>query len=261
MRRVRARPVPLADPRIVVEIATAQQHVSPARHHRTTRVRGVARASQLLCTAWMKHLLFAAVLLTSSIAAADPREDFAFEVKESTGDYNRAWVITKMTTFKVGAKCWEQMQDKDKFGAVQSAGFYTRDVVAYAKLLTKDDWDAIESQNNNDRETNKKLIEPMMDEFAKRFSMTISVEGDACEPKRNALWLKYWTEIGEELKKSPPKAAKVTIDLQVKAKVKDISITVDKTGGRFTIVAPRDIEVVNWSGKIEKAFAKVARPL
>jgi hypothetical protein len=206
----------------------------------------------------MKQLVLATLLLASSVAAADPREDFAFEVKEATSDYNRSWVITKLTTFKVGAKCWEQMLDKDKFGAVASATHYTRSIVEYAKALTGDDWDKIEEQNN-EREANKKLIEPMMDAFAKRFSLTISVEGDACEPKRNSLWLKYWTNVGFTLEKYPPKADKVMIDLQVKAKVKDISITVDKTGGKFTIVAPRDIEVVNWSGKMEKAFAKVAR--
>ena len=195
----------------------------------------------------------------TSIAHADPAEDFAFEVKESTGDYHRAWVISKLTTFKVGKKCWEQMADKDKFSAVHSANFYTRDIAEYAKGITGDDWSTIETQNNNDRETNKKLVEPMMDAFKNRFSVTVSVEGDDCKPEHGALWLKYWTTLGTTIRDYPPAADKVKVTLDVTAKAKDVSVTVDKKGGTFVITAPRDIEVAAWDDKISKPFRKVAR--
>jgi hypothetical protein len=201
----------------------------------------------------------ACALVSASTVHADPAEDFAFEVKESTGDYHRAWVISKLTTFKVGKKCWEQMADKDKFSAVHSASFYTADIAEYAKALTGDDWSRIETQNNNDRETNKKLVEPMMDAFKSRFSLTISVEGDDCKPEHGALWLKYWTTIGSILTDYPPAADKVKITLDVKAKAKDVKVTVDKKGGTFVITAPRDIEVAAWDDKIGKPFRKVAR--
>ncbi|MBA3501412.1 MAG: hypothetical protein H0T65_13695 [Deltaproteobacteria bacterium] len=209
-------------------------------------------------TAPIKFVI-ACALLSASTVHADPAEDFAFEVKESTGDYNRAWVISKLTTFKVGKKCWEQMADRDKFSAVHSAGFYTRDITEYAKALTGDDWSSIETQNNSDRENNKKLIEPMMDEFKKRFSLTISVEGDDCNPKHGALWLKYWTSLGTIIHDYPPAAEKVSVTLNVTAKAKDVTVTVDKKGGTFVITAPRDVEVTAWDDKIGKPFRKVAR--
>lgn len=198
-------------------------------------------------------------LASASLAHADPAEDFAFEVKESTGDYHRAWVLTKLTTFKVGKTCWAQMADRDKFSAVHSAGFYTRDIAEYAKALTGDDWSRIETQNNNDRENNKKLVEPMMDAFKKRFSVTISVEGDDCKPEHGALWLKYWTSLGNIIRDYPPAADKVNITLNVTAKAKDVTVKVDKKGGTFVITAPRDIEVAAWDDKMGKPFRKVAR--
>ncbi len=47
------------------------------------------------------------------------------------------------------------------------------DVTDYAKLLTNDDSDRIETQNNNDRLGNLKYIAPMIDAFKAKVSMTI----------------------------------------------------------------------------------------
>lgn len=199
----------------------------------------------------------ALAVATPQLAAADPAEDFAFEVKESSSSYHRAWVISKLTKLEVGKKCWDKIVDKNN-GAVHSALFFSRDIAEYAKGVTGDDWSAIESQNNNDREANKKLIEPMMDAFKSKFRFTIVLEGDDCNAKRNALWLKYWTTLGTAVRDNPPKAGKVSIRLEVTSKVKDVSVTVDKGGGSFVVKAPADIEVVGWSDKMEKPFRKVS---
>ncbi len=198
------------------------------------------------------------VLASASLAHAGPVEDFAFEVKEYTGDYHRAWVVSKLTTFNVGKTCWAQMADK-KYSALHSASFYTRDIAEYAKAVTGDDWSRIETQNNNDRENNKALVEPMMDAFKKRFSVTINVEGDDCKPEHGALWLKYWTTLGTIIRDYPPAAGTVRVTLDVKAKAKDVTVKVDKAGGTFVITAPRDVEVSAWDDKMGKPFRKVAR--
>ena len=108
-------------------------------------------------------------------------------------------------------------------------------------------------------EADKALVEPMMDAFRKRFSVTINVEGDDCKPEHGALWLKYWTTLGTIIRDYPPAAGTVRVTLDVKAKAKDVTVKVDKAGGTFVITAPRDVEVSAWDDKMSKPFRKVAR--
>lgn len=183
--------------------------------------------------------------------------DFAFEVKDSTGDYSRAWVIDKLTSFHVSDACMEKMIDKNN-SALHSASFYTRDIVELAKTLTGDDWDYIEDQNS-DKENNKKLIEPMIDAFKQNFGLSITVDGDDCDVRHGALWLKYWTSVGQAVRENPPASGKVFIQLAVRGDAKDVKVEVDDATSTYVITAPRDIEKVGWSDKIEKPFRKRAR--
>ena len=185
-------------------------------------------------------------------------DDYAFQVKEATGDYYSAWILTKLTTFKIGKKCRAKLADKDQ-GAIHTATFYTRDIAAYAKSVGADDWDEIEGQSANDPATNRAMVEKMIDAFKSRLSITVTVEGDDCDAKQGALWLKYWSQIATELKNNKPKAKKVVITLNVTSKAKDISIKAGKDGASFAITAPRDKEPSAWTTKFSDAFTKVAR--
>lgn len=205
-------------------------------------------------------LLATLVCFAAARAHADRKEDFAFEVKESTGDHHRAWIVSKLTTFKLGAKCWDQVVDRKEYAAVAMAGHYTKSIAAYAKHVTGDDWSKIEHQSN-DREANRKLVEPMVDAFRGKLSVTVAVEGDACDPKHAALWLKYWTAVGRTLSSYPPKAGKVSVTLNVTAKAKALTVAVDKAGATFTITAPRDIEPSDWENTMSKPFRKLAEGL
>jgi hypothetical protein len=204
--------------------------------------------------------LCAAAILTTLCAIrpahADPREDFVFEIKEAGHETTRAWVVDKYVTFKVGAKCLAKLADKNN-GAVRAGLAFAQSITHWAKDLTGDDWQHIESQNSH-HEDNIKLVEPMMTEFGKRFALTIQIEGDDCDARMAAPWLKYWTSIGSALEKHPPKADKVTVTLDVRAKQKALTVESAKDGATFKIIAPRDIEGV-WSDNLEKAFTKVAR--
>jgi hypothetical protein len=185
-------------------------------------------------------------------------DDYAFKVKEATGDYYSAWILTKLTTFKIGKKCRAKLQDKDQ-GAIHAATFYTRDIAAYAKSVGADDWDEIEGQTANDPATNRAMVEKMIDAFKSRLSITVSVDGDDCDAKQGALWLKYWSEVATQLKNYPPRANKVVITINVTAKAKDVSIKAGKDGSTFAITAPRDKEPSAWTSKLEPAFSKAAR--
>ena len=186
-------------------------------------------------------------------------DDFAFAVRERSGSYNAPWVITKFTTFKVGRACYAKLGDKDS-GSLNNTSYYVRNVLELAKKWTGDDWDTIENQRS-DRAQDRKLIEPMMDEFGKRFHMTIAVEGEDCETERDALWIRYWYHIGEAFADYPPSAGKLDITLQVTPNARDITVDVDETGSRFVFTAPRDIEPKDWSEKLAKPFRKQAKKL
>lgn len=202
----------------------------------------------------------ALALAAAAPAHADSIEDFSFALKEYTGEYTRSWVLTKLTTFKLGAKCAARLDDKNE-GALHAASFVTRDIVEYAKAVTGDDWSAIESQSNSDREKNKALVEPKMDAFKARLAFNITVEGDDCDAKSNSLWLRYWTTLATSLRNNPPKANKVTINLVVTSKAKEVTSEVSKDGATFTFTAPRDIEAGQWNDLLDRPFRKLAAGL
>ncbi|MFN0250178.1 MAG: hypothetical protein ACKV2T_25060 [Kofleriaceae bacterium] len=185
-------------------------------------------------------------------------DNFAFAVKETTGDFYSAWVLTKFHTFKIGKKCRAKLANKDE-GAVHAASFATRDIAAWAKAAGAEDWDAVEGQSNNDPKYNRDLVEKDMDAFKKRFSVTVIVDGDDCDAKQSSLWLRYWTTIVGALEDYPPKAKNVKITLTVTAKAKQMSANVGKDGATFAFTGPRDVEKAMWSDVIVKAFEKVKK--
>ncbi len=185
-------------------------------------------------------------------------DDFAFGLKESTGDYNPAWVLTKFHTFKVGKKCLARLGDKEQ-SAIHTAGFVTRDILAWAKdAMGAEDWDQIEGQSANDPKFNRDLVDKDMDAFKKKFSFAISIDGDDCDASHGALWLRYWHAISSALMNYPPKAKKVAITLTVSSKAKDFTATVGKDGSTFVMTGPKDKEAP-YTDKVSKAFEKVAR--
>jgi len=100
-----------------------------------------------------------------------------------------------------------------------------------------------------------------MNEFAKRFHMTIAVEGDDCDNTRSGLWIRYWYAISEAFADYPPASGKLDVTLNVTAAARDVTVTVDDTGSQFVFTAPRDIEAKDWSDKFEKPFRKNAKKL
>lgn len=213
----------------------------------------IGSASKLAAAAC---LVLAGVAVVPAPAAADDKlEDFVAAYRDYSSDGSAAWVLTKYVTFKLGDKCWAKLPKKDQ-GALHAASFFTRDIVAWAKDVTGDDWSAIENQGG-DKDKNLALVEPMMDAFKARFSMTVSVEGNDCDARSNSLWLRYWGTLATSLKSYLPKAQKVAITLNVTAKAKDVTVEVSKDGTSFVFTAPRDIEVAAWSDKLEKPFRRI----
>jgi hypothetical protein len=188
---------------------------------------------------------------------AEPRwDDFAFAVRERTGSYWGTWTITKLTTFKVGATCYSKMGEKDSY-SLNTVGYYNRGVHELAKKWTGEDWDRVESQRS-DRKKDRSLVEPMMDEFGSRYHLTIAVEGDDCETTSDALWIRYWYDVGEAIADYPSLSGKMFITLNVSASARDVTSTVSEDGTTFEFTLPRDIEAKGWQEKVEKPFRKNA---
>lgn len=191
---------------------------------------------------------------------AEPRwDDFAFAVRERSGTYYGPWTITKLTTFKVGQTCYGKLGDKDS-GSLNNTSYYIRSVHELAKKWTGEEWERVENQRS-DRAKDRRLVEPMMDDFAKRFHMTIAVEGDDCDTDRDALWIRYWYAISEAFEDYPPLGGKLFVTLNVTAGARDVSVAVDDSGTQFTFTAPRDIEAKEWNDKFAKPFRKAAAKL
>jgi hypothetical protein len=210
-----------------------------------------------------RPLLFFAAAATALVCAAvppavaDSRDDLAFELKEYSGSYYKSWVISKLTTFKVGKKCEAKLAKKDE-RVIHAASFATSDIAEYAKAVTGDDWSSIESQSANTPEANRKIVEKMMDDFKSKFSFTISVEGDDCDAS-GGLWLKYYTSIAKAVHDYPPKSGKAFITLNVTAKAKGVTAEVGKDGSTFKFTAARDVEAPAWDNEITKAFKRVSK--
>ena len=82
----------------------------------------------------MKHaaLALVATLAIPAVAHADKSPSaYADAVHAATTDHYRGWILGKLTTWKVGATCWEKIQKPE--GRVVSLGSHlTRALANYA---------------------------------------------------------------------------------------------------------------------------------
>lgn len=202
-------------------------------------------------------LALAAVASSTVPAHASPQDDLAFAVQTYNHDKHSGWVIERFVTLQLPDKCWTKLADKGQRGPGLLAS-YARWIQRYAKAVTGDDWAGIESQNANSVEANRAVVDKMIDAFKPKFHITLRLEGDDCGVTGNDLWLKYLGNTLGSLVKFPPKSGVAHVTIDVKAKVKDVAIDIDKSGSTFTITAPRDVERSGWSDKIENALQRVS---
>jgi hypothetical protein len=187
----------------------------------------------------------------SPAASGSPRFDgFAFDVKEYSG-VRAAWVISKLTTFKVGPACLQRMSEK-KERALHIASFYTRDIADYAQGVTGDDWSRVEAQDVG-------ILGTMIDAFRSKLHVTIIVEGNDCKANDDALWMRYWYTVGATLKSYPPRSGRAFVTIEATTQVKDLTVSVDPGGTTFRIVGPRDLAADGWEEKLAKPFRKLAK--
>lgn len=201
----------------------------------------------------------AALVLTISTAHADPgRGAFADAVQEVTTDHYRGWIIGKLTTWKVGARCWEKIQDKEG-RPVALASFLTREIAEYAKQVTGDDWATIEGSGTSEKAANKDKVEPMIDAFKTRFSIAVKIDGDDCDDGHDPLWMQYVMHAAQNVNKLPPASGKAFISIDVSSKAKKFAIAVGKDRSTFKITAPKGIAAPKWQDQMESAFKKAAK--
>lgn len=199
----------------------------------------------------------AAVTVAAAPAYATPQEDLAFAVGENNHDKHSEWVVNRLLTFNLGAKCWAKVLDK-KNRAIPLIAAYSRSIARYAKIATDNDWPGVEGQSANNREANRALVDKMVEDFKPKFHLTITVEGDDCDASGNALWLKYLSTTTSALTQYPPKAGKAFITINVQAQAKGVQTTVSADGATFNIVGARDVEKSAWPSDIELPLKRVS---
>jgi hypothetical protein len=180
-------------------------------------------------------------------------KDFSYALMLDT-DPLRAKILDKLFDLRVGPACLAKLPVKDS-KARHTFSFTTRYVLEYGKAVTGDDWDAIFSQSG-DAEMNKATAFGMIDDFKKRFSFVVAIEGKDCDNTHDALWQRYVNTIAQAMQNNPPKAKKVTITLNMSAKAKDITVKAAKDGSTITFTAPMTLEPKAWSDKLAAPFAK-----
>jgi hypothetical protein len=202
-------------------------------------------------------LAVAILAVTQLRAMASPSDDLAFEVGEINHDKQSVWVVERLMTLKVSAKCYAKLADKTN-GAVGAFASDARYIQRYATAVTGDDWGHIESQNANTRDANRATVDKMIDAFEPKFHLTINLEGDDCDAGSGALWLKYPSNAILAIVKYPPKAKTLNVVIDITAKAKALSVDVGKDGSTLKVTAPRDIEPPAWSNTVEKAMKRVS---
>lgn len=194
-----------------------------------------------------------------AVAHADKSSTaYADAIQDVTKDHYRGWIIGKLTTWKVGATCWEKIQDKE--GRIVSLGlFLTREVAGYAKQVTGDDWATIEGSGTSEKAANKDKVEPLITAFKSKFSLAVTIDGDDCDNSHDPLWLQYVMHAVEDVNKLPPASGKAFISVAVSSKTKKFGISVSKDGATFKITAPKEIAPAKWQDQMESAFTKAAK--
>jgi len=208
----------------------------------------------------LPRLLIIASTLGSIAGAAQaaPADDLAAAVGNANHDKHSAWIVERLVTLKLPDKCWPKLLDKSKRGLGLIASD-SRSIERYAKAVTGDDWSKIESQGANTPDANRATVDKLVDAFKPKFHVTLDLEADDCAATGSELWLNYLGSTLGSLVKLPLKSGEAQITIHVKPSAKDIAIEVDKAGSHFTITAPRDVEKVGWSDKIEAALQRVSK--
>jgi hypothetical protein len=199
----------------------------------------------------------AAVLVAPGSADADVTA-YADAVKAKTNDYYRAWTISKLTTWKVGKKCWEKIVAPEG-RILDLTSFMTREIAGYAKQVTGDDWATIEGSGMSEKEANKAKLEPMVTAFRQKFSLSVSIDGDDCDASHDPLWMQYVMRAVEAVNAKPPAAGKAFIVIDVSSKTKQFSIAASKDGATFKISGPKEIASAKWQDELGRVFAQAAK--
>jgi hypothetical protein len=181
-------------------------------------------------------------------------DDFAYQ-QMLYSDNIAARVLDRLVTLKVGPACKAKLPDK-KNNALHAFSFATRDIATFALAVTGDDWSTIANQNGANNLANREIVYGMIEEFRKRFGLTIIIEGADCDATSSGIWLRHLTTLSRAMSDNPPKAKKVAIELKVVAKAKDMKVTTTKDGSKISILVPAVTEPKAWSDRIAAAFAQ-----
>jgi hypothetical protein len=196
----------------------------------------------------MLKILFSIALLTTALARSASADvgAYAEAVRQGTSDNYRAFSIAKLTTWKVGKKCWDKIVEPE--GRIMSlTSFLTREIATYAKEVT------------TEKAANRDKVEQTVAAFKSRFSLSVAIDGDDCDGSHDPLWMQYVMRSIEALNATPTATGKAFLSITASSTAKKFSFTVGKDRSTFTLVGPKETAVGQWQYEVRRVFASVAK--
>ncbi|MFN4145379.1 MAG: hypothetical protein ACK4GN_06115 [Runella sp.] len=180
---------------------------------------------------------------------------------------NRLWVngqlVERHITLQLPEKCWERILNDDGEDHFSRWGYA---ITEYAKKMDYGDLEALGGMgvNSVDEKDNRPRMNKIMDGFKDKFSFTIKAEGVICDNLGWRLLKGYSSTVRDFVEGNStyrdaswkPKGGTMHITLILSDKAKDISVALSPDGTKFTVTGPSEIEVSEWSTKIEKGLAR-----
>lgn len=206
----------------------------------------------------MRSIALSALVLAAapSLAHADTAE-LSKLIREVTSDNYRGATVSSLMSLQLGGKCWAKLTSESR--AVNLISSSTRYVVDLAKAWTGDDWSTLEGSGTAEKAANRANVEKTVAAFKPKFSYSLRVDGDDCDDGQDPLWLQYHTHALQYASEHPPTAGKAVISIEVSAKAKKFSGSVDKSGSKFTFVGPKEVAASKWQDQMQAVFVKAAR--
>ncbi len=207
-------------------------------------------------------LIFFALSIAAANVSAQNKEALVDAVSSYSDPVNGKF-LNEFVTLNLSAQCWETMTSADNVPTgTRAARDWGDSVVGYAKLMGYGN--ASDYVSGTQIQWTK--VNPIIEKLKPNFSFTINAADASCADDRWRLLSGYAGTISDFFGNSNapsgmnrgwrPAAGKMFVTLNFSKTAKDISVVVSADKSQFTITGPSEVEIENWSGKIQKGMEK-----
>ena len=207
-------------------------------------------------------LIFFALSMTAANVSAQNKEALVDKVSRYS-DPVVGKFLSEFVTLNLSPQCWERMGSEDDVPTgTRAARDWGGSVIGYAKLTGYGN--ASDFVSGTQIQWTK--VDPIIEKLKGNFSFTINAAEASCADDRWRLLSGYAGTISDFFGDSSapsglnrgwrPAAGKMFVTLNFSKTAKDISVVVSPDKTQFTITGPSEVDVENWSGRIQNGMEK-----